>query len=223
MVKVLISKLKGWKSKLNSISQDDFIAFLIREKALRFGTFTLKSGGKSPFFINLGNICSGEALQFVGQVFAQKIKNDFGKVDILFGPPYKGISLVSATAIAWQQIFNRHIYTCYNRKVPKTHGETGMFVGRLPKKGDRIVVVDDVLTTGGTKVDAIKIIESTFDVEIAGIIVTVDRRAKGVDSGLGNYAFSSIVTLPNIIGYLERQGDSSAKTINDFYEGKYEG
>ena len=206
-----------------SISQDDFIAFLIREKALRFGNFTLKAGGKSPFFINLGDICSGEALQFLGQVFAEKIKNDFGYVDILFGPPYKGISLVSAAAIAWQQLFNKPIYTCYNRKEIKTHGEAGMFVGKLPQKGDRIVVVDDVLTTGGTKVDAIKMIESTFEVEITGIIVTVDRRVKGVNSGLGNYPFSSIVTLPNIIGYLERQGDPNAKMINDFYEGKYEG
>ena len=111
---------------------------------------------------------------------------------------------------------------CYNRKEAKTHGEAGMFVGRLPQKGDRIVVVDDVLTTGGTKVDAIKMIESTFDIEIAGIIVTVDRRAKGVDLGLGDYPFSSIVSLPNIIGYLERQGDPTSKTINDFYEGKYE-
>lgn len=205
------------------ISQDDFIAFLIRENALRFGTYTLKSGGKSPFFINLGDICSGEALQFLGQVFAQKIKNDFGFIDILFGPPYKGISLVSATVIAWQQIFKKPIYTCYNRKEAKTHGEAGMFVGKLPKKGDRIVVVDDVLTTGGTKVDAIKMIESTFEVEISGIIVTVDRRAKGVDSGLGNFPFSSIVTLPNIVGYLEHQGDPNAKMIKDFYEGKYEG
>jgi orotate phosphoribosyltransferase len=207
---------------LVSISHDDFIAFLIRENALRFGNFILKSGGKSPFFINLGDICSGEALQFIGQVFALKIKNDFGFVDILFGPPYKGISLVSATAIAWQQIFKKPIYMCYNRKEAKTHGEAGMFVGRLPQKGDRIVVVDDVLTTGGTKVDAIKMIESTFDVEIAGIIVTVDRRAKGVDLGLGDYPFSSIVSLPHIIGYLERQGDPTSKTINDFYEGKYE-
>lgn len=205
-----------------TISNDDFIAFLIRENALRFGNFTLKSGRKSPFFINLGDICSGEALQFIGQVFAQKIKNDFGFVDILFGPPYKGISLVSATAIAWQQIFKKPIYTCYNRKEVKTHGEAGMFVGKLPQKEDRIVIVDDVLTTGGTKVDAVKMIESAFDVEIAGIIVTVDRRVKGIDLGLGDYPFSSIVSLPNVIGYLERQGDPNAKTIHDFYEGKYE-
>ena len=174
-------------------------------------------------FINLGDICSGEALHFVGHVFAQKIKNDFGNIKILFGPPYKGISLVSATAIAWQQLYNQSIYTCYNRKEAKSHGEAGMFVGKLPQKGDRIVVVDDVLTTGGTKVNAIKMIESTFDVKIDGIIVTVDRRVKGVDLGLGDYPFSSIVTLPNIVGYLERQGDPNAKTINDFYEGKYEG
>lgn len=207
---------------MSMICNDDFIAFLIREKALRFGTFTLKSGSKSPFFINLGEICSGESLHFMGQVFAEKIKNDFGKMDILFGPPYKGISLVSATAIAWQQLYQRPIYTCYNRKEAKLHGEAGMFVGKLPTKDDHIVVVDDVLTTGGTKVDAIKMIESTFEVKIDGIMVAVDRRIKGVDSGLYDYPFSAIVTLPNIIDYLERLGDPNAKTITDFYEGKYE-
>jgi orotate phosphoribosyltransferase len=208
---------------LSTISKDEFIAFLIREKALRFGNFTLKSGGKSPFFINLGDICSGEALHFVGMAFAQKIKNDFGNVDILFGPPYKGISLVSAAAIAWQQLYNRPVFTCYNRKEAKTHGEAGMFVGKLPQKGDRIVVVDDVLSTGGTKVEAIQMIESTFDVKISGIIVTVDRRVKGVDSGLGNYPFSSIVALPDLAAYLDRDGNANAKTINDFYESKYNG
>jgi orotate phosphoribosyltransferase len=208
---------------LKTISKNDFIQFLIEEKALRFGDFTLKSGLKSPFFINLGDICSGSALNFVGQAFAQKINEDFGDTDILFGPPYKGISLVTAAAVAWTELFNKKIYTCYNRKEVKTHGEAGMFVGKLPAKGDRIIVVDDVLTTGGTKVEAIEIIEKTFNVTIQGIIVTVDRRTKNADSGLGNNKLSSLVTLPEIAEYLISRNDPNGKMIMDYYEEKYVG
>ena len=208
---------------MKTISKNDFIQFLIEEKALRFGDFTLKSGLKSPFFINLGDICSGSALNFVGQAFAQKINEDFGDTDILFGPPYKGISLVTAAAVAWTELFNKKIYTCYNRKEVKTHGEAGMFVGKLPAKGDRIIVVDDVLTTGGTKVEAIEIIEKTFNVTIQGIIVTVDRRTKNADSGLGNNKLSSLVTLPEIAEYLISRNDPNGKMIMDYYEEKYVG
>ena len=208
---------------MKTISKNDFIQFLIDEKALRFGDFTLKSGLKSPFFINLGDICSGSALNFVGQAFAQKINEDFGDTDILFGPPYKGISLVTAAAVAWTELFNKKIYTCYNRKEVKTHGEAGMFVGKLPAKGDRIIVVDDVLTTGGTKVEAIEIIEKTFNVTIQGIIVTVDRRTKNADSGLGNNKLSSLVTLPEIAEYLISRNDPNGKMIMDYYEEKYVG
>ena len=208
---------------MKTISKNDFIQFLIEEKALRFGDFTLKSGLKSPFFINLGDICSGSALNFVGQAFAQKINEDFGDTDILFGPPYKGISLVTAAAVAWTGLFNKKIYTCYNRKEAKTHGEAGMFVGKLPAKGDRIIVVDDVLTTGGTKVEAIEIIEKTFNVTIQGIIVTVDRRTKNADSGLGNNKLSSLVTLPEIAEYLISRNDPNGKMIMDYYEEKYVG
>jgi len=204
---------------LESITKNEFVKFLIDEKALRFGKFTLKSGLTSPFFINLGDICSGEALSFVGRAFSYKIKEEFGETDILFGPPYKGISLVSAAAIAWNEIYKRQIFTCYNRKEAKTHGEAGMFVGKLPVKDDRVIVVDDVLTTGGTKVEAIQMVESTFDVNVSGIVVTVDRRLHGADTGLGNYKLSSIVTLPDIIEYLRVLDDSNAELINEFYEG----
>lgn len=208
---------------VKTFSKQEFIAFLIAEKALRFGEFTLKSGAKSPFFINLGDICSGTALQYVGEAFARKIRDDFGAVQILFGPPYKGISLITATAVAWQQLYGGEIFTCYNRKEAKAHGEAGMFVGKMPQKGDRIIVIDDVLTTGGTKLEAIQLLESTFDSKVQGIVVTVDRRLKGQDSGLGSYPFSALVTLPDIIHFLRENNDSRTELMADFYEGRYHG
>lgn len=206
---------------MQTISKNEFIQFLIDEQALRFGDFTLKSGLKSPFFINLGDICSGSALRFVGQAFAQKIKADFGGADVLFGPPYKGISLSAAAAIAYTEIYHQKVFTCYNRKEAKTHGEAGMFVGHRPQPGERIIVIDDVLTTGGTKVEAIALLEKTFNVTVSGVLVTVDRRTKGTDAGLGNYTLSALVTLPDIIEFLKEKNDGNFKLMQNFWEGKH--
>ena len=205
---------------MQTISKTEFIQFLISEKALRFGSFTLKSGLKSPFFINLGDICSGSALKFVGQAFAQKIQADFGGADVLFGPPYKGISLSSAAAIAYTELYHQKVFTCYNRKEAKTHGEAGMFVGHTPQPGERIIVIDDVLTTGGTKVEAIELLEKTFAVTVSGVLVTVDRRKKGTDAGLGNYPLSALVTLPDMIAFLKNKNDENYKLMQDFWENK---
>jgi len=204
---------------LQPIDKNEFIQFLINEKALRFGSFTLKSGMKSPFFINLDDICSGSALHFVGKALAQKIKTDFGGADVLFGPPYKGISLSSAAAIAYTEFYNEQVFTCYNRKEVKTHGEAGMFVGHNPQPGERIIVIDDVLTTGGTKVEAIELLEKTFNVTVNGVLVTVDRRTKGTDAGLGNYKLSALLTLPDIIAYLKDKNDPNYKMMQEFYNG----
>lgn len=205
-----------------AISKDEFVRFLIEEKALRFGTFTLKAGGRSPFFINLGDICSGSALKFAGQALAINIKENFGGADLLFGPPYKGITLVAATAIAYQELFGQQIYTCYNRKEAKQHGEKGMFVGREPEAGDRIVVIDDVLTTGGTKVEAIRLLESAFKAHIKGICVTVDRRLEDAGQHLDGYPVCSVIRLDDIIAYLRSVNDPNADVMQQFYEGRYE-
>jgi orotate phosphoribosyltransferase len=208
---------------LEAITKHDLIKFLTEGNILRFGTYTLKSGGKSPFFINLGDICSGKAYQFIGRAYAEHLQRYFGPVNILYGPPYKAISLSTAAAMAYEQLFNKRIYTLYSRKEEKAHGEKGVFVGKAPIGIDRIVVIDDVLTTGGTKLEAIEAVEKTFNVRVNGILVVVDRRVKNADSGLGSYAFKAMLSLPDIVSYLISIRSSHAKVMEDFYEGRYVG
>jgi len=204
------------------INKEEFIQFLIDEQALRFGTFTLKSGLRSPFFINIGDLCSGRGLNFLGQALAEKIHEDFGDTQILFGPPYKGIAMVTAAAMAWNKLYEKPIHTLYNRKEAKGHGERGLFVGKEPRPGNKIVLVDDVLTTGGTKVEAIQLVEKTFNVQAAGIVVTVDRRTKGTDAGLGQTPFVSLLDLTDLIRFLKERDAAQAEIMRQFYEGTYE-
>lgn len=206
--------------RVDRISKEAFIQFLLKEEALRFGNFTLKSGITSPFFINLGDIHSGEALKFVGRSLAENIHENFGEVDIVFGPPYKGISLASAVAMMYSEIYQKNISLLYNRKEAKGHGEKGMFVGRLPQKNDCVVVIDDVISTGGAKLEAIQILHEAFAVQAAGIVVTVDRRRKGMDSGLGDYRLHSIINITDIIQYLENKNSAQAALMKKFYEGE---
>ncbi len=204
------------------VDKNEFIHLLVQEGALRFGTFTLKSGIKSPFFINLGDICSGRALQGIGQALAQTMHDYFKSVTIAYGPPYKGISLITATAISWLNMFQKDIHTLYSRKEAKGHGEQGRFVGRFPRSTDHIVVIDDVLSTGGTKVEAIRQLEETFDCKVEGVLVTVDRRSKGTENNLGNYPLRAIITLTDIIEYLQAEQNPHAQEMRAFYEGNYE-
>ncbi len=202
------------------ITKQELIRFLIDQQALRFGHFTLKSGISSPFFINIGEICTGSGLNFLGQALAERIRSDYGRVDVLFGPPYKAISMVTAAAMAYWRIFGDDVATLYHRKEAKAHGERGLFVGREPQAGDRIVVIDDVLTTGGTKVEAIALVEQTFSVKVEGILVVADRRTKGQDSGLEGYSFSALINLTDVIAFLNDNGQrEQAQLLKQFYEG----
>lgn len=210
---------KEWLSEFDNNLSADFIDFLIEQKALRFGEFTLKSGLKSPFFINIGDIYSGSAYRTLGQVLARKIHQKFPETTVLFGPPYKGISMVTATAVAYYELFQKNLQTFYSRKEAKQHGEGGVFVGYQPKDEDHILIIDDVLTTGGTKLEAIDLLKQHFNAKIEGILVTVDRRTKTQQFDLPDVRLESVVSLPEIIHYLKQKKDEHYHLLKAFYEG----
>jgi orotate phosphoribosyltransferase len=159
----------------------EFLDFLFDAGVLKFGDFTLKSGRKSPYFFNMGVIDSGVTLVNLGMYYARAIHDNFGVVDNIFGPAYKGISLAAASAIGFALEYEEEVNFCFDRKEEKTHGDKGKIVGAVPQKGDRIVIVDDVMTTGGTKYEAVELLRSFEGVEVAGLVIGMNRREKAED------------------------------------------
>lgn len=155
-----------------------FAEFLAETGAIRFGEFTLKSGRKSPYFINTGVIDDAGGLYELGSFYAERIAGLGLDFDIVFGPAYKGIPLAVATALALQKEHGMDKGWLFDRKEAKTHGDGGEFVGMLPKKGSRVVLVDDVMTTGGTKEEALAKI-SALGGKVVAVIIAVDREEKG--------------------------------------------
>jgi orotate phosphoribosyltransferase len=191
--------------------QREFLDFVIARKILRFGEFTLKSGRQSPYFFNAGLFNTGEALAFIGHCYAAAIVEAELQWDVLFGPAYKGIPLVSSTCVALSRDFARDAPYCFNRKEAKDHGEGGTIVG-APLSG-RVLVVDDVITAGTAIREVMAIIEQ-HQAQAAGVLVALDRqeRGQGELSAIGEIrkqygiAVVSIINLDQIIAYLERVG-----------------
>lgn len=156
--------------------QREFLEFAIARGVLRFGEFTLKSGRISPYFFNAGLFNSGEALARLGRAYAQAIVDAGFEFDMLFGPAYKGIPLVAATAIGLAEVHGRDVPWCFNRKEAKDHGEGGHLVG-APLRG-RILVVDDVITAGTAIREAVQIIQAA-GASLAGVAISLDRQERG--------------------------------------------
>jgi len=156
-----------------------FIRFAVETGCLRFGEFRLKSGRIAPYFFNLGDVNSGRDLFRMGSYYARAILHEVGEdFDLIFGPAYKGIPLATSIAIALWSEYHLSKSASFDRKEMKEHGEGGIFLGRKPKAGDRVVMVDDVITTGGTKDEAVRKIRSRGDVEILALVVGLDRQEK---------------------------------------------
>ncbi|MGN0473633.1 MAG: orotate phosphoribosyltransferase [Acutalibacteraceae bacterium] len=160
--------------------KEDFVKFMVRSGVLLFGDFTTKSGRKTPYFVNTGNYKTGAQAAKLGEYYARNIQEHVeGKIDALFGPAYKGIPLAVAAGISMNNLFDRDINYCFNRKEVKDHGEGGAMVGYKLQDGDRVLIVEDVITAGTAIRETLPILKAAADIEIAGMVISVDRMEKG--------------------------------------------
>ena len=215
----------------------EFIKFMVESDVLKFGEFTLKSGRKSPFFMNAGAYITGSQLSRLGEYYAKAIYENFGDdFDILFGPAYKGIPLSVATVIAFSLLYNKEIRYCSNRKEAKDHGETGILLGSPIKDGDRVVFIEDVTTSGKSIEETFPIVQAQGKVQIKGLMVSLNRleRGKGSKCALDEitdlYGFpaKAIVTMDEVTEYLSQTPfngkliiDSGMKAALDSYYAQY--
>ena len=160
--------------------KEEFIDFMVECGVLKFGDFTLKSGRKSPFFMNAGAYVAGKQLEQLGEYYAKAIHENFGdSFDVLFGPAYKGIPLSVAAVIAYSKLYGKELRYCSNRKEVKDHGDTGILLGSSLKDGDRVIIIEDVTTSGKSIEETFPIIKAQGNIEIKGLIVSLDRMERG--------------------------------------------
>ena len=177
-----------------------FIDFLIQHQALTFGNFTLKSGRQSPYFFNLGVFNTGKSLATLGEFYAQALVESGFPYDVLFGPAYKGIPLVSATAIALQNKHGIDVPYCFNRKEKKDHGDGGELVGS--NLAGNVVMLDDVITAGTTVRETIALIQR-YQANLTGIVIALDRQERDANDPLNQIPLKSIVTLQDVLSYFK--------------------
>lgn len=204
-----------------------FIDFLLESQALLFEDFTLKSGRVSPYFFNLGLLNRGDQLSELGRFFAEAINAEWGdEFDMVFGPAYKGIPLAVSAVIALYENFKIDKKYCSNRKEMKDYADKSILLGSPLKDGDKIIMVDDVLTTGQTKIDAVNLLKSIAHVEINGLLIGLDR--KETDEEGKNAVFEltnktgipvkSIITAGDIFSHIS---DASARMKMERYLYEY--
>ena len=164
--------------------KQEFIEFMVESQVLKFGEFTLKSGRKSPFFMNAGAYVTGSQLKRLGEYYAKAIHDNYGlDFDVLFGPAYKGIPLSVVTAIAIHDLYGVEVRYCSNRKEAKDHGgDAGLLLGSKIKDGDRVVIIEDVTTSGKSIEETFPIIQAQGNVEIKGLMVSLNRMEKGLET-----------------------------------------
>lgn len=204
--------------------KQEFIEFMVDSDVLRFGEFTLKSGRKSPFFMNAGLYVTGAQLTKLGEYYAKAIHDNYGDdFDVLFGPAYKGIPLSVATTMAFHRLYGKEIRYCSNRKEAKDHGDAGILLGSPIKDGDRVVIIEDVTTSGKSIEETFPIIKAQGDVEIVGLMVSLNRmeKGKGTKSALveikEKYGFdaNAIVTMEDVVEHLYNRPYKGRVVIDD--------
>lgn len=159
--------------------KENFIRFMVDCGVLTFGDFTLKSGRKAPYFVNTGNYKTGTQLARLGEFYAECIKQNNIPVETLFGPAYKGIPLAVACSIALSNEHKTEVNYCFDRKEAKDHGEGGVIVGKQLQDGEKVVIIEDVITAGTAIRQVLPVLKAAADVDITGMVISVDRMEKG--------------------------------------------
>lgn len=215
----------------------EFIEFMIDSDVLKFGEFTLKSGRKSPFFMNAGAYVTGAQLRKLGRYYAEAIHDNYGvDFDVLFGPAYKGIPLAVATSIAFSELYGKEIRYCSNRKEVKDHGDVGILLGSNLNDGDRVVIIEDVTTSGKSIEETFPILRAQANVDVVGLMVSLNRQEKGkthknaLEELREVYGIetSAIVTMEEVIEHLYNKNyngkvliDDTIKEAIDLYYAQY--
>ena len=249
----IVSKLTSYDVKLSGMARSlmkiqevfrtmeaykqEFIEFMVDSRVLKFGDFTLKSGRKSPFFMNAGGYVTGSQLKKLGEYYAKAIHDKYGDdFDVLFGPAYKGIPISVVTAIAYSELYGKEIRYCSDRKEEKDHGaDKGSFLGSKLMDGDRVVMIEDVTTSGKSMEETVPKVRGAADVEIIGLMVSLNR----MEVGLGGeksaleeikerYGFdaNAIVDMAEVTEYLHNRpykgeiiiDDAMKASIDAYYE-----
>lgn len=216
--------------------KEEFIEFMVESEVLKFGDFTLKSGRRSPFFMNAGAYVTGGQLRRLGEYYARAIHEHYGDdFDVLFGPAYKGIPLGVAATIAYDALYGKQIRYCSNRKEIKDHGDTGILLGSDLHDGDRVVIIEDVTTSGKSIEETYPILKAQADVTIVGLIVSLNRMEKGktgestaLDEISRTYGFptAAIVSMKDVTDRLYNReclghiviDDELKSRIDDYYK-----
>ena len=217
--------------------KQEFIEFMVESDVLKFGEFTLKSGRKSPFFMNAGAYVTGSQLMRLGEYYARAIHETYGDdFDVLFGPAYKGIPISVVTALAFHNLYGKEVRYCSDRKEEKDHGaDKGSFLGSKLKDGDRVVMIEDVTTSGKSMEETVPKVRGAADVTIVGLMVSLNRMEKGLGGEKSaleeireKYGFetNAIVTMEEVVEHLYNrtcQGrvvidDTIKAAIDDYYK-----
>ncbi len=193
--------------------KQQFIRFMVENGVLRFGEFTLKSGRKAPYFINTGNYKTGKQLAKLGEYYAACIMQNGLDAETLVGPAYKGIPLSVTTAIALFNGYGKELNYCFDRKEVKDHGEGGLFVGKQLADGEKVIIIEDVMTSGKALGEILPKLAAAANVEIVGMIISVDRMEKALNSDLSAVKMAkaeygidvySVVNMNDIIDAIEQ-------------------
>ncbi len=215
----------------------EFIEFMVDSDVLKFGEFTLKSGRKSPFFMNAGAYVTGSQLRKLGEYYAKAIHDNYGTdFDVLFGPAYKGIPLAVAASIAFSELYGKDIRYCSNRKEIKDHGDVGILLGSGLNDGDRVVIIEDVTTSGKSIEETFPILMEQANVDVVGLMVSLNRQERGKTQKnalaeireVYGIETGAIVTMEEVVEYLYNQPyngrviiDNEMKEAIDMYYAQY--